>query len=253
MSPNLGVSWKPSSRWRFSGTAHAPEKVELSVGFTFLLPTGLQQGSTFPLVYDYMPWQLGAGAEYDLLKSRGRHPDRRRRPPCTGKVVRTTRIATGSPRCPLTAGTTPSRRPWGSPVSGTMPGRTLLDLQYKPSPVPAPDGAHQLRRQRPRRRYGRSRVRISRRGTRRCASALQTQIFWLIPRHQTKLPTPDSPDGGQSHRARPRRRRASRRQPGRRKPLTQGAQGLQTNNPGWPGFGSYGVVLGGGLYLSVTP
>ena len=70
VSPNVGVSWKPSSRWRLSGTAHAPEKVELSVGFTFLLPTGLQQGSTFPLVYDYMPWQLGAGAEYDVLKTR---------------------------------------------------------------------------------------------------------------------------------------------------------------------------------------
>ena len=28
-----------------------------------------------------------------------------------------------------------------------------------------------------------------------------------------------------------------------------GAQGLQTNNPGWPGFGSQGWLLGGGVNL----
>jgi hypothetical protein len=30
-----------------------------------------------------------------------------------------------------------------------------------------------------------------------------------------------------------------------------GAQGLQTNNPGWPGFASEGWVWGGGITLGV--
>ena len=32
-----------------------------------------------------------------------------------------------------------------------------------------------------------------------------------------------------------------------------GADGLQTNNPGWPGCGSEGWIVGGGVYLSVAP
>jgi hypothetical protein len=32
-----------------------------------------------------------------------------------------------------------------------------------------------------------------------------------------------------------------------------GRQGLQTNNPGWPGFGSEGWIVGGGAYFSVAP
>ena len=80
---------------------------------------------------------------------------------------------------------------------------------------------------------------------------LQTQIFWLVPRHQTKLPTPDSPDGFNHTPALVVDELPDDSQVGGN-PLA-GAQGLQTNNPGWPGFGSEGVVLGGGLYLSVTP
>jgi hypothetical protein len=30
-----------------------------------------------------------------------------------------------------------------------------------------------------------------------------------------------------------------------------GAAGLQTNNPGWPGFGSDGWILGGSLTLTL--
>jgi hypothetical protein len=31
-----------------------------------------------------------------------------------------------------------------------------------------------------------------------------------------------------------------------------GAQGLQTNNPGWPGFGSEGWIVGATLYVSLA-
>jgi hypothetical protein len=33
----------------------------------------------------------------------------------------------------------------------------------------------------------------------------------------------------------------------------KGVNGLQTNNPGWPGFGSGGAIITAGLYFSVTP
>jgi hypothetical protein len=31
-----------------------------------------------------------------------------------------------------------------------------------------------------------------------------------------------------------------------------GREGLQTNNPGWPGFGSHGWIVGGGINVSLT-
>jgi long-chain fatty acid transport protein len=31
-----------------------------------------------------------------------------------------------------------------------------------------------------------------------------------------------------------------------------GREGLQTNNPGWPGFGSRGWIVGGGINVSLT-
>jgi hypothetical protein len=79
----------------------------------------------------------------------------------------------------------------------------------------------------------------------------QAQVQRLVPRYQTKLATPTSPDGQD-------------RTPSlvvdevpddgvvNGQPI-RGRQGLQTNNPGWPGFGSEGWIVGGGLYLSVAP
>jgi hypothetical protein len=79
----------------------------------------------------------------------------------------------------------------------------------------------------------------------------QAQASWLMPRHPTKLPTPDSPDGLNHTPALVADELPDDSQVAGN-PLA-GSQGLQTNNPGWPGFGSDGVVLGGGVYVSVTP
>ena len=246
-APNLGVSWKPSSRWRLSGTAHAPEKVELTVGFTFLLPTGLQQGSTFSLVYDYMPWQLGAGAEYDLVKTE----DDTVTLAATAVYGKWSDYLDRHGQSPIPA------YGWYDTVTPTAGVRykhhavgTLIDLQYKPSPVPDQTG---------RTNYV-DNDRLGATGGVEYAFSLwhtpmhvgaQAQAYWLVPRHQTKLPTPSSPDGLNHTPALVADELPDDSQVAG-EPLA-GSQGLQTNNPGWPGFGSYGVVLGGGLYLSVTP
>jgi hypothetical protein len=79
----------------------------------------------------------------------------------------------------------------------------------------------------------------------------QALVYWLIPRYQTKLATPNEPDGFNHYPA-----LVADELPDNSVinggPVA-GSQGLQTNNPGWPGFGSAGVVLGGGIYLTVIP
>jgi hypothetical protein len=79
----------------------------------------------------------------------------------------------------------------------------------------------------------------------------QAIVYWLVPRHQTKLPTPNEPDGFDHYPALVRDELPDDSQIAG-EPIA-GSQGLQTNNPGWPGFGSAGAVLAGGVYLTVMP
>jgi hypothetical protein len=75
------------------------------------------------------------------------------------------------------------------------------------------------------------------------------QAYWLLPRYQWKPPTPAEPSGANNYPALVADELPDNAQIDGA-PIA-GASGLQTNNPGWPGFGSQGVVLAGGLFLSV--
>jgi hypothetical protein len=247
IAPNVGFSYKPSDRWRFSGTVHAPEKVELGVTFTFLLPTGLQQGSTFPLVYDYMPWQIGAGAAYDLVRDG----------PETLTVSGTAVYGKWSDYLDRHGESPIAAYGWYDTVTPTVGLRNqygstgaFLDVQYKPSPVPLQTGRSDY--------VDNDRVGADvgidyafRAAHTSMRVGAQFQGYWLVPRHQTKLPTPDSPDGLNHTPALVVDELPDDSQVAG-EPLA-GSAGLQTNNPGFPGFGSSGVILGGGIYFTVTP
>jgi len=81
----------------------------------------------------------------------------------------------------------------------------------------------------------------------------QFQTAYLIPRHQWKLQPPDAPDG-RLHTPSLTRDEvpddATVFQNGEDVAFA-GRSGLQTNSPGFPGYGSRGWVLGGGVYFSV--
>ncbi len=247
VAPNVGVSYAPSSRWHFAGTVHSPEKVELGVDFTFLLATGLQQGSSFTLLYDYMPWQFGAGVAYDVAKS---------------DVDTLTLAATGvygkwSDYRDRHGEAPASAYGWYDTLTPTAgiryvhrSTRAFFDAQYKPTPVPLQTGRS-------------SYVDNDRLGAgagidyaffwhhTAMRVGFQAQAYWLVPRHQNKLPTPPQPDGLDHYPA-----LVADEVPDDAQvagvPLA-GAQGLQTNNPGWPGFGSQGAIVSGGLFLTVMP
>jgi hypothetical protein len=78
----------------------------------------------------------------------------------------------------------------------------------------------------------------------------QLQAHRLLPRHQSKLPTPTRADGKNLAPERVKDELPDDAELGG-DPL-DGAQGLQTNNPGWPGFGSEGWILGATVYVSLA-
>jgi long-chain fatty acid transport protein len=247
LSPNVGLSYQPTSRWHFTGTVHAPEKVDLSIGFTFLLPSGTQQGSSLPLVYDYMPWQIGAGAAYDIVQ----HKDETLTVAGTAMYQKWSDYVDRHGEAPIAA------YGWYDTLTPTVGARyrygatgTFVDLQYKPSPVPLQTGrSDYVDNDRVGADVGVDYAFTFMHTSMRVGA--QALFYWLVPRYQTKLPTPNEPDGLNHYPA-----LVADELPDNAVnnglPVP-GSQGLQTNNPGWPGFGSEGVVLGGGIYLTVTP
>ena len=128
--------------------------------------------------------------------------------------------------------------------------RAFVDAQYKPTPVPLQTGRSNY-------------VDNDRLGTGAGVDyafsclhtamrvGVQAQAYWLIPRYQNKLPTPPEPDGLDHYPALVADEVPDDAQVAGQ-PLA-GTQGLQTNNPGWPGFGSQGLILSGGVFLTVMP
>jgi hypothetical protein len=247
VSPALGVRYAPSSRWHVTGSVHAPEKVELGVNFSFLLPTGLRQGSSFTLVYDYMPWQVAGGVAYDVYQG----PHDAVSLAATGLYEKWSDYQDRHGDSPI------AEYGWYDTITPTIGTRirhddttVSLDLQYKPTPVPLQTGrTNYVDNDRIGGSAGvdhgfvvwHSKVHVG----------AQAEVFGLVARHQTKVPTPATPDGRDHYPALVADEVPDDSQVAGM-PLA-GSRGPQTNNPGWPGFGSSGYVFGGGIYISVTP
>jgi long-chain fatty acid transport protein len=247
IAPHFGVSYKPVSRLRLTATAHSPEKLDIDTNFTFLLANGVQQAASVAFTHDYMPWQIGVGASYDIVQS---HKE-------TVTVAASAVYGNWSSYLDRHSEAPVAAYGWYDTITPVVGARvqysdvgTFLDLTYVPSPVPLQTGRTNY--------VDNDRIgadaginyQFALLGT-TLKVGTQLEVQRLVPRHQTKLPTPTYPDG-------------QNRTPDLvadevpddsvldGAPLA-GSQGLQTNNPGFPGFGSQGWLLGGGLYLSIIP
>ncbi|MFT3922193.1 MAG: hypothetical protein QM778_06635 [Myxococcales bacterium] len=245
-APHGGFAWNPLPRWRITGTLHAPQRQQVDAHVRFLLASGLEQTSSMHFVFDWMPWQASLGTSVDVLQQASRtltlsasalfgrwsrYVDRHGERPLPGLAWQDT--------------ITPAVG-----LRGTFHDlRVGLDLQYKPTPVPL--------------QFGRSNyVDNDRVGTNlnldyafrvldtTLRLGVSLQSFWLLHRSVRKLTPPSFADGRD-------------RTPSLVKdevpddaqlsgvPIA-GAAGLQTNNPGWPGFSSGGWLTTAGLYLAVN-
>jgi len=241
LSPHLGVSYKPTPRLRLTATAHAPEKLVINTNFTFLLANGVSQAASIDFTHDYTPWQFGAGASYDVMTT----ADDTVTLAATAIYGQWSTYVDRHSESPIAA------YGWYDTLTPVVGARyqhgavgLLLDTEYQPTPVPPQTGRTNY--------VDNDRVGVDAGVDYKFSlfdtpfhAGVQAEVQRLIPRYQAKLPThgqppalviDEVPDDS-----------VVNAQP------VAGSQGLQTNNPGWPGFGSAGWIVGGGVYLSVTP
>lgn len=236
VSPTGGVLWTPRKWLRIGGALHAPERFVVETDIKATLPSGTESSTSRRDVFHFMPWMTALGAEVDLLE----------RTAFTLSATGSVRYAFWSDyedRHGQSPGSYGSQLGFHDTLSGalgvrysTHAYRAWVDLSYVPSPVPDQVGrSNYVDNDRLGLLLGGD-VDLGIGGIR-----LGMQLFAhrLLKRHVTKDPSrlrdelPDDAVFAESFDPVP------------------GAGGLQTNNPGYPGFGSQGWVTGGSLTLRV--
>lgn len=237
LAPTAGVRWAPVSWLRVGGAVHAPESFTINTDVTATLPTGTTSGTTQQNVFDWMPWSVAFGAEARVMHN----------PTASLSVVGSLDYAFWSDyedRMGQSPGSAyGSNLGFQNTMSGALGVRTtykdaraFLDLHYVPSPVPEQVGRSNY-------------VDNTRAGVGFGADVLlaflklrpgfQMFVDRFVPRDNEKNNsriTDEVPDNSVV---------AATGTP------VAGAQGLQTNNPGWPGFSSAGWLWGGAVTLSM--
>lgn len=229
IAPVFGVMWTPSKTVRIGATLHAPQAFELETSVNATLPAGTESGTTRRNVYHWLPWRVGLGAEVDVVKQG----------PYRMAVTGSLRHAAWS-AYEDRQGTRPSDYGpglgWSDTLGGSLgvrhfygPGRGFVDLTFAPSPVPEQVGRSSY--------VDNDRVGMTIGGDLKIPLATsfvrpgaQLGVTRLVPRHNTKDPArivDELPDDAAFGSTRDR---------------VPNAAGVQTNNPGYPGYGSAGYV-----------
>jgi len=238
LSPTVGMTYIPVSWLRFGGAVHAPEKFSVNTTIDATLPSGTTSGGTVDNVFDWMPWSVNFGVEGDVI-TRGKY----------------TMSLTGSLKYAFWSaytdriGQSPSAYgaalAWSDTLSATIgvrhrygQARGFIDIGYAPSPVPEQIGNSNY--------VDNDRVMLAaggdialQIGPAKVRPGAQFFVNRLIYRANLKddaLITDQVPEGSVFSTT--------------GKPVP-GLLGLETNNPGWPGFSSEGWVWGGGVTVEV--
>jgi hypothetical protein len=242
LGTTVGAFYKPVSWFRVGGALKTPESFTITTNITSTLPAGMESTGTITNVFDYMPWMFSGGVEADVV-TRGDY---------TMSVTGSAKYAFWSQYTDrvddnpnVYAGPGATTLAWHDTLSPALGlrhkfrfFRGYIDFMYEPSPVPLQVG---------RSNYvdndrigaflgGDFDVRF---GSTHLRPGVQFFGSRLIPRYNNKddrLILDELPDG------------AINQSTG--KPV-QGSAGLQTNNPGWPGFSSEGWVYGGMVTLGI--
>jgi hypothetical protein len=255
VAPHFGLAYRPTPAWGLTATVHSPSKLAIKDQFSFTLSGGQTETSTITFVHDYMPWQFGVGTSYDLIKEEHDYL----------ALSFTAVYALWSNYVDRTGETPDPVYGWYNTISPTVGVRhqhdsvgLFLDGQYTPSPVPLQTGrSNYVDNDRVGGDIGADYKFELFKTKMRVGAQFQTQ--YLIPRTQAKIATPNEPDGLDHYPSLVRDEVPDNglvttpTSNGQVPANTAGGAGLQTNNPGWPGFGSSGWIVGGGIYLSIIP
>lgn len=248
-SPHFGLQLEPAPWLAFSLTAHAPQKQEMIAGLVNFLPNGDLQDATRTVVLDWMPWTIAMGSQLDVL----------RRPSHRVSIVAGATLALWSDYIDRVGERPRQGYLWSNTLLANAGLRhnyqdllsSFVDFQYVPSPVPDQTGRTNYVDNDRLGFSGGSNFELPLGETRaRLRFGLQAQVHLLLRRWQTKLDptsarfageyfpslvTDEWKDGAVNNRGE----------------VIAEADGLQTNNPGWPGFGSRGMVWGAGVNVAL--
>lgn len=248
-SPHFGAVVRPLDRLGVSVTVHTPQKMEIGTTTSTYLPNGDQQAAPRSAVHGWLPWIAALGASYTVL-----HVD------VHELAVTATGTFEGWSQYLNRQGERPMRDyDWLDTWNGAAGLRytyatklsTFLDGSYRPTPVPYQTGRTNyvdndvfgigagVQYDVPIERWGVT-LRLGGQG----------QAHVLRARHQSKI-DPTSPGLAGGSYSQIVVDEWSDRAVDSRPQTIPAAAGLQTNNPGWPGFSSEGFILGAGISVSV--
>lgn len=250
VAPHMAAVLTPFEDLDFSLTVHSPQKMEIETAFRIYLPNGDIQRAARTATHSWLPWIVGLGTNYTVARSQQNKWD------LTGTLTfeRWSQYLNRQSERPL------KNYEWSDIFAGALGVRltheerlsTFLDANFRPSPVPMQSG---------RTNY----VDNDRFGLSGGADyelpfpswkvvlrfGAQAQVHMLRERHQTKI-NPRAPQyAGRSY-----SQLVADEWPDDSVDVSTGqpiaeAAGLQTNNPGWPGFASSGFILGAGATVSL--
>jgi hypothetical protein len=280
LAPHVGAVFSPHERVRIAATLHSPQSLDIETEFSTTVPNGSTDQSTKRFTHAYMPWTFGLGAEWDAVRRAGtslglavslkharwsayrdRHDEA---PHIIQSVPACTTDAGGDTSCATRDLVFPAYRFANTfaPSLGVRYARPTLgahfDVSWEPTPVPAATG---------RRNYvDNSRLGVSTGAEfaislwgRPARVGAQVLTHYLVPREVDKNPYQAHPIPNPAERPEDDIEADSQvidelpddavnRSTGL---AMAGREGLQSNNPGWPGWNSEGWVFGGGVTLAV--
>jgi hypothetical protein len=239
LAPSLGVVWTPTAGARLALTAHAPQRLQIDTDFSFLLASGVEQAARVDFTHGYLPWIFGLGGSQRVLESGDGHLD----------LVASATLSLWSQYRDRHSERPDPAYAWSNTFAGALGLRyvagastSFVDLALAPSPVPD--------------QIGRSNYVDNDR-----VGLLLGQAWgWRFPWGNLRLGVT-----AQAHRLLARAVVKSAPGSGAAAPVIDevpddavvggapvpGREGLQTNNPGWPGFSSEGWILGGSANVGV--
>jgi len=246
VAPHFAAVIEPIEPLHVSVTVHTPQMMSIETTSTTYLPSGDRQTAQREAVHAWLPWIAGIGAAYDVYRGE-RHAWA---VTATGTYQLWSKYRNRQGEHPL-AGYEWSDIPTiAAGVRHTYRGvfAAFIDGVFQPSPVPAQTGRSNY-------------VDNDRIGAAaglscdwepewlsgaRLRFAGQLQMHVLPERYQRKIdPTLPGSSGQLVVDERPDNVTDNRGMP------VPDAVGLQTNNPGWPGFSSKGILAGGGVSISL--
>lgn len=248
IAPHFAALFEPIDPLDVSVTVHTPQQMTLDIDAGVYLSNGNSQTAERKAVFHWLPWRLGLGASYELARI-GEHVWAAT---ATGTYELWSQYLNRQGERPM-----PGYR-WSNVVRSAAGVRythaeqlsAFLDGSFRPSPVPPQTGRTNY--------VDNDAVGVSGGASYEVPIeswemtlqlGAQLQVHTLLSRRQTKIdPRTAGDDPSYVLDEWPDTDLDPNQSPPAPYP---DAQGLQTNNPGWPGFGSSGVLVGGGVHVGL--